>query len=75
MKEKRVDICLAKAAFWQVIFFGFGGTLMSELIKLNQARRHVVLTCLVVICLSVLLLVKEYSKASRISKKSKHKLS
>jgi hypothetical protein len=33
MKEKRVDVLLSVASFIQLLFLGFGGAFVSELIK------------------------------------------
>lgn len=42
MKEKRVDVYLASASFFQLIFLGFGGTFAAELIK-NQPSDSILL--------------------------------
>ncbi len=36
MKEKRVDVLLSLASFLQLMFLGFAGSLVAELIKSQQ---------------------------------------
>jgi len=71
MKEKRVDVNLAKAGFYQVIFYGFGGTLLTELMKYKDARPDI-LMCSGVLTVGLVLVVSHfYRKASRLSKRKK----
>jgi hypothetical protein len=73
MKEKRVDVHLTKASFWQVIFYGFGGALVAELIKYNEARPDILLGSGISTIVFALIVHHFYNKASRLSKSKRKK--
>jgi hypothetical protein len=71
MKEKRVDICLAKAGFHQMIVLGFGGSLFTELLNFGTARPKVLIVSASITMASALMILRFYSKASHLARKIK----
>ena len=71
MKEKRVDVALAKAGFYQVMFYGFGGTFLTQLIAYPDIKiRSLIGSALGTLAL-VIVVYRFYAKATRLSRKSK----
>jgi len=67
MKEKRVDVYLAKAGFCQLLVIGFGGSFLTELV--NDARPTIAIISAAFTIISAIPLYRYYVKASHLSKK------
>jgi len=70
MKEKRVDIYLAKAGFYQLLFLGTGGAAFTEAMQDTPRIEILYITCLFS-AVFVALVFRYYLKADSLSKKSK----
>ncbi len=73
MKEKRVDVALAKAGFYQVIFYGFGGGFLTELVNYPNVKLKILLVAAFCTFMSAPFVHYFYSQATRLCKKTKHK--
>lgn len=73
MKEKRVDVNLAKAGFYQVMFYGFGGAFLTELVDYPNINIMVLLGSALGITAVATFVHHFYAKATQLCKKKKHK--
>jgi hypothetical protein len=73
MKEKRVDVYLAKAGFFQVMFYGFGGAFLAGLMDYRNAEFKNLLGSGLATLACAVVVYHYYAKATRLSKKIKHK--
>lgn len=73
MKEKRVDVFLAAAGFFQMIFIGFGGAFLNEFIK-PDAEKIVMHFAFWFAVLFGIIAARFYVKAHRLTKKNKKRI-
>ena len=70
MKEKRIDIYLAKASSYFLLLVGFGGAFLNEILQ-DEPRMIVVITAFIFCLIVTASVVRLYAKAEALSKKSK----
>lgn len=71
MKEKRIDILLAKAGFWQLLFMAVAGAAVAELLKGSDADMMMVFVSAACTLCFGLITYNQYKKASRLARKTK----
>jgi len=72
MKEKRIDVYLAKASSYFLLLLGFGGAFLNEVLK-EEARMVVAVTAGPVSVILLMEVARLYRKADNLSRKLKRK--
>ena len=72
MKEKRVDVYLAEAGYYHMVFIGFGGAFLNEIIQNDPRWMIVICSGLATIGLFVIIRTR-FKKALSLTKKKRNK--
>lgn len=71
MKEKRVDVYLAKGGFYQVMFYGFGGAFLTELVQYPSADIRVLIISAPVTLALAVTVYRFHNRATRLTNRKK----